>query len=77
MHVKIITSLTCWYCDKAKSLLKANNQPYEEVDLDEEEAFDLMAQYKCLTVPQLFIDGELLPGGYEGLKAYYEGKDDK
>lgn len=75
MNVKIITSDTCWYCDQAKSLLKANNQPYEEISL--EDGFDLMAQYKCLTVPQLFIDGELLPGGYEGLKAYYEGKDDK
>jgi len=72
MRIQIITSKTCWYCDQAKKLLDANNQNYEEIDLVD--GFELMAQYKCKTVPQIFIDGAHLPGGYEGLKQYYERK---
>ena len=74
MQVQIITSETCWYCDQAKKLLDTNNQHYEEIDLVD--GFELMAQYKCKTVPQIFIDGAYLPGGYEGLKQYYERKHD-
>ena len=34
-----------------------------------------MQEYNLKTVPQIFIDGELLEGGYTGLKEYYDGQD--
>jgi|TARA_A100001388_G_C28746534_1_gene489768 glutaredoxin len=71
--VKIITGILCGYCDAAKSLLKFHNQDYEEVDVFEASA--LMEEYNLKTVPQIFIDGELVEGGYTGLKGYYDGQD--
>ena len=72
MEVKIITGPLCGYCDAAKSLLKQHDQDYEEVDVMEASA--LMQEYNLRTVPQIFIDGELLEGGYTGLKGYYDGQ---
>ncbi len=72
MEVKIITGPLCGYCDAAKGLLKQHDQDYEEVDVMEASA--LMQEYNLRTVPQIFIDGELLEGGYTGLKGYYDGQ---
>jgi glutaredoxin len=73
INVKIITGILCGYCDAAKDLLKSHNQEYEEVDVLE--ASSLMQEYNLKTVPQIFIDGELLEGGYTGLKEYYDAQD--
>ena len=43
-------------------------------ELDVMEASALMEEYNLRTVPQIFIDGELLEGGYTGLKEYYDGQ---
>ena len=72
MEVKVITGPFCGYCDAAKGLLKQHDQDYEEVDVMEASA--LMQEYNLRTVPQIFIDGELLEGGYTGLKEYYDGQ---
>tara|TARA_R100000353_G_scaffold133935_1_gene94945 strand:- start:1004 stop:1255 length:252 start_codon:yes stop_codon:yes gene_type:complete len=71
--VKIITGILCGYCDAAKKLLQDHGQDYEEVDVFEASA--LMEEYNLKTVPQIFIDGELVEGGYTGLKGYYDGQD--
>jgi|TARA_R100000479_G_C6308828_1_gene173218 glutaredoxin len=71
--VKLITGTFCWYCDSAKKLLQDHGQEYEELDVMEASA--LMEEYNLRTVPQIFIDGELLEGGYTGLKEYYDGQD--
>ena len=70
--VKLITGTFCWYCDSAKKLLQDHGQEYEELDVMEASA--LMEEYNLRTVPQIFIDGELLEGGYTGLKEYYDGQ---
>tara|TARA_Y100000004_G_scaffold46706_1_gene51290 strand:- start:70 stop:300 length:231 start_codon:yes stop_codon:yes gene_type:complete len=72
-NVKLITGTFCWYCDSAKKLLQDHGQEYEELDVMEASA--LMEEYNLRTVPQIFIDGELLEGGYTGLKGYYDGQD--
>ena len=72
-NVKLITGTFCWYCDSAKKLLQDHGQEYEELDVMEASA--LMEEYNLRTVPQIFIDGELLEGGYTGLKEYYDGQD--
>ena len=70
--VKVITGEACWYCDQAKKLLSDNNIEYEEVDVFEASA--TMQEYNLRTVPQIFVEGELLDGGYTGLKEYFNGK---
>lgn len=49
--------------------MKQNNTEYEEVDVMD--AMDLMQQNNLKTVPQIFIDDQLLPGGYKGLREYF------
>ena len=71
-NVKVITGELCWFCDQAKNLLQDQGQEYEELDVME--ASGLMEEYNLRTVPQIFIDGELLEGGYTGLKEYYNGQ---
>ena len=70
--VKLITGPLCGYCDAAKKLLRDHGQEYEELDVME--ASGLMEEYNLRTVPQIFIDGELIEGGYTGLKGYYDGQ---
>lgn len=69
MKFKIVTSEFCTYCNSAKMIMKQNNTEYEEVDVMD--AMDLMQQNNLKTVPQIFIDDQLLPGGYKGLREYF------
>jgi glutaredoxin len=65
--VEIITSEWCTYCTKAKMILQANNIDYKEIDIGEMKAMELMVKHQLKTVPQIFYDGTLLPGGADGL----------
>ena len=66
MKIKIVTSDWCTYCEAAKKLLRDNGLDYTEIDLAD--SFDLMAEYNLRTVPQIFVNENLLAGGYTGLK---------
>ena len=66
--IEIITSEWCTYCSQAKLLLKDHNLDYVETSL--ERGLEKLVENKLTTVPQIFIDGKLLPGGYTGLKEY-------
>ena len=74
--VLIYTKAYCPYCDRAKALLKSKNQSYEEVNLeDKPDEFNALKQRTGLmTVPQIFINDQLV-GGYTDLAALdREGK---
>jgi len=66
MNIKIVTSDWCTYCEAAKKLLRDNGLDYSEIDLAD--SFDLMAEHNLRTVPQIFVNENLLTGGYTGLK---------
>ena len=68
---KIITADWCSYCKKAKALLQSKNLSYEEIDISD--ATDLMQQYGFKSIPQIFKDDVLIPGGYNGLEKYLNG----
>ena len=68
---KIITSASCGYCVMAKKLLQKEGIEYTEADVIDE--MDTMSEYRLKTVPQIFKDGTLIPGGYTGLKEYFKG----
>ena len=68
MKVVIYTKPDCTYCGRAKKLLAIQNIPYHEIvigrDITRDEFLDLIPTAK--TVPQIFIDNELI-GGYNEL----------
>tara|TARA_Y100001935_G_C17293264_1_gene504668 strand:+ start:1109 stop:1333 length:225 start_codon:yes stop_codon:yes gene_type:complete len=65
---KIYSTKSCGYCVRAKSLLTANNLPFEEVYVDESaENFDEMRNVapNMRTVPVITLNGSLVGGFYE------------
>jgi glutaredoxin len=60
----------CPYCDMAKALLKQKSIVFEEkivgVDVTREQLLEAVPNAK--TVPQIFLNGELI-GGYEQLRS--------
>lgn len=71
-RVVIYTKPTCKYCVQAKELLKAQNLKYIEYNIEEPQRkieFDRVTN-NAKTVPQIFIDGELI-GGYTELYGLY------
>ena len=65
---KIYPTKSCGYCVRAKSLLAANNLPFEEVYVDESaENFNEMKNVapNMKTVPVITLNGLLVGGFYE------------
>ncbi len=68
--LKVYTSTTCPWCEKAKSYLKSGSIPYEEILLtdDNTEAIEFMTSRGHRSIPQIYIDDSLfVVGGYQGL----------
>lgn len=66
--VLIYSQRPCGYCERAKALLRRRGLAFEEVDLTglHSERMALTRRTGMLTVPQIFIDGELI-GGFDEL----------
>jgi glutaredoxin len=64
----------CPYCDQAKALLKQKNIPFVEKKIGDgytkEELLEAVPNAR--TVPQIFIDEQLI-GGFTELKAHLNG----
>ncbi len=75
--IEIYTKTTCPYCTMAKRLLENKGQKWEEINLDQapermEEMLERSGGRR--SVPEIFIDGQLV-GGYDDLAALEgEGK---
>ena len=69
--VEIYSKSWCPYCRMAKRLLEEKGQEFVEfdVDLDVEKHREMLERSEGRwTVPEIFIDGELI-GGYDDLQA--------
>ncbi len=68
--VLIYTKSYCPYCDRAKALLKRKGASYEEISVEGDEKIytELKQKTGLMTVPQIFINDELI-GGYTDLAA--------
>ena len=70
----IWSKYNCPYCDQAKALLKMKGIQFEEKKIGDgytrEELLEAVPTAR--TVPQIFIDGELV-GGFTELKARLNG----
>ena len=65
----------CPFCDQAKNLLKMKGIEFEEKRIGHGYTKEqlLEAVPTARTVPQIFIDGELI-GGFTELKKFFESK---
>lgn len=65
----------CPFCDQAKNLLKLKGIEFEERNMNKDWTREqlLEAVPNARTVPQIFLDEELI-GGFQELKKYFEAK---
>ena len=67
MKIDVYTKENCSYCVMAKAFLNAHNISYNEILLTKETIPNFKEQYPQLkTLPQIFVNGDLL-GGYDEL----------
>lgn len=72
--VSLFAKVGCPYCARAKALLKEHGLDFEEIVLGKDvTTHSLKAVTGATTVPQVFIDGQLI-GGSEALAAYFGEK---
>ncbi len=74
MKAVVWSKYHCPYCDQAKALLKQKGIPFEEKKIgDGYSKEDLLeAVPTARTVPQIFIDEQLI-GGFTELKTHLQG----
>jgi len=64
-RVKVYSTGTCPFCDKAKALLKKWQIPFDEVRIDQDDAglreMQIVTNH-ARTVPQIAIDGKAIGG---------------
>jgi glutaredoxin 3 len=76
-RVKIYSTATCPFCEKAKTLLKRLNISYEEVRVDrDQEALREFARATrgARTVPQIIIDDKCIGGFIELTELHMENE---
>ena len=74
MKAIVWSKLCCPFCDQAKALLERKGIEFEEKKIGEGYTKEqlLEAVPNARTVPQIFLDGELI-GGFTELKKYLQG----
>ena len=70
MNVKLYTKKNCPYCVRAKALLTKKKVPFEEIDVENDDALRtwLVEATGQRTVPQIFV-GDRSLGGYTDVEA--------
>lgn len=58
----------CPFCDRATALLESKEVPFQVIKMEDEPgAREFLIDQGLRSVPQIFKDGVLLPGGFQGL----------
>jgi glutaredoxin 3 len=66
--ITVYSKNTCPFCDRAKALLENKGVEFNVVNIEETpDAREFLVDQGLRSVPQIFKDGVLLPGGYQGL----------
>ncbi len=75
-EIKIYTTGSCPSCVLAKEILSAKGAAFQEVNLDgkAEERDELMKRTGMRTVPQIFINGQLIGGCSDMIAMDQKGK---
>lgn len=66
--ITVYSKESCAFCEQAKQYLESNNIEYTEVDIENnKKAREWILEQGHRSVPQIYIDNELIEGGYNGL----------
>jgi glutaredoxin len=66
--ITVYSKNNCPFCDRAKALLESKEVPFKVIKMeDDTDAKEFLMDQGLRSVPQIFKDGILLPGGYQGL----------
>lgn len=71
MKVEIYGTAWCHFCKEAKGLCEGKSIQYDYIDVDDTANLRLLEERigtKVRSVPQIFLDGQLVANGYTGLK---------
>lgn len=71
MKVEIYGAEWCTFCKQAVQLCESQSVEYDYIDIDETANLRNLEERignKVRTVPQIFMNGSLVSGGYTGLK---------
>ncbi len=71
MKVEIYGAEWCTFCKNAVSLCESKGIQYDYIDVDDTANLRSLEERlgsKARTVPQIFLDGTFVPGGFTGLK---------
>jgi glutaredoxin 3 len=62
--VKVYSTSTCPYCSMAKSFLKDNDIPFEDVDVSQDTAAaqEMVQKSGQMSVPVIDVDGQIIIG---------------
>lgn len=75
MTVEIFGAEWCTFCKQAVTLCKSKDMQYDYIDIDETSNLKILEEKigsKVKSIPQIFINGKLIPDGYSGLKQELE-----
>ena len=66
--VTIYSKDSCTFCVRSKQYLESNNIEYTEVNIENNlEAREWILEQGHRSVPQIYVDNQLIEGGYNGL----------
>jgi glutaredoxin 3 len=66
--ITIYSKNNCPFCDRAIALLESKEIPFKIIKMEENTgAREFLMEQGLRSVPQLFKNGVLLPGGFQGL----------
>jgi glutaredoxin 3 len=71
MKVEIYGAEWCAFCKNAVSLCENKGIQYDYIDVDDTVNLRNLEErlgMKARSVPQIFLDGQFVPGGFTGLK---------
>lgn len=66
--ITVYSKNNCPFCDRAKALLENKGVEFKVINIENEpDAREFLVDQGLRSVPQIFNDGVLLAGGYQGL----------
>jgi glutaredoxin len=72
--ITVYSKNNCPFCDRATALLESKAIPFKIIKMEENTgAREFLMEQGLRSVPQIFKNGILLPGGFQGLA----GKDEE
>jgi len=71
--ITVYSKNNCSFCLRAKQLLETKGVTYAEINIEEDmDARQRLVNAGVRSVPQIFINEQMLPGGYNGLASQPE-----